>query len=292
MIVSTETTRYSNGAAVILDKLRETAQQLAVSVPEAIETSQVSVMMDDVNAFDRDYELNYNRLNIDRPDLNAAFHFGQVAFAMQVLKQLHADDEQDALFQQVRSNSPKLSQCILALGEQEMTTSSELRKKLNMKHRSDLTNLIKRQEKYNLIASYKLGNESMHMLSRRGRECFAFFMGKSPRELAGRRAVAQTQNALYSVMDAVTESMNRNRMNRFEILDSLVQVLGEDQFIADSAILYTKLDALVSSYNSAARRTLAGQIKKSLWDSRRHLSEGVNADSGMKYNLMPDIPIK
>ena len=258
-----------------VDELAESAQQCVKGIAEAIQTDQIQTEKDEVESFFKQFELQYNRLNIEAH--KSAFYFGQISAIMLLTRQLQNSDDEVVLFRSVVHNNPKLSECVIAIGECDTLSSSELRKKLNMRHRSNLSNLIKRQMQYSFIVSYRFGNENMYKLSKRGRE-FYFFIVHEDKRRSDKR---QMEATIYALLTTITHCIKSNKLDGVSIARAFPTNKEIDGELFNSTIFQRQLNDLSDAF--AASQRFALQIGLKNFVSRRKI-KGRDSVSGM-YSL-------
>lgn len=250
---------YPNGSNITASKgvptlsaneLAESAQLCIQEIAEAIRTNQLQMEKERIGSFLKQYELQYNRLDIK--EHKEAFYFGQLSAVMLLAHQLQNNDDEIILFRSIAHSNPKLSDCVIAIGEYDMLSSKELRKKLNMKHRSNLSNLIKRQARYSFIVSYRFGNENMYKLSKRGQEFYFFIIQENKRKPDDR----QMENTVSALLKAITHCIKRNTLDSVSIARAFLTSDKTGAVLVNSAILQRQFKELSDAFELSQRCAL------------------------------------
>ena len=156
-----------------MDNISAKAHTVLEEYGEAARDGLLESKIREMDQFLRMIELEKNRLHVSEDDYASKLYYsGQIAGIMQLCRFLCDSKKNESEFIRISNNNKLLTSCVIYIGENNVATGAQIREFLNLKHRSNLTNLIERQKPYALISKYKFHNRNVYMLTEKGRQMY------------------------------------------------------------------------------------------------------------------------
>lgn len=235
------------------DDLKRTYDVLFEDCKSAIQKSEFETILSEYRLFFQKLENTENKINISSDKkLNAAFFLGKIESILSLTKDVSVQTTQNAEFRKISENNKLLDKCVRYLSENDMATSSQIIKDLNLKHRSDLSNMMQRQKKHGLIVTYKIGRFNTYTLTRKGKD----YLSESNN--------TEANNAIYKsvsrVIECLTSQLMKGEINEYEIV---LQLLDTNRSLSSYFLQRSftrRLSELSNSVNYYARKMIIDSL--------------------------------
>lgn len=237
--------------------LHSFSNHLLSSSTNAIDSGIVNIESDICRNLLRDHELAINKLEIrDSTQALSAYYLGEIIAIAKLLVRLEEKRIQNNNMCQVSKDSPLLVKCIMYIGDNVSVTGAQILDHLGMKHRSNLSNLISRQKKYDYITMYRTGNRAIYSLTQKGLHFYQ--LAQSSQDKSSRETVA------IQIIDEITSSFRSRKTNTFSIINNLCQHDPSMASFYSSANFANRVNTLSIAMRQQMANTLALRLQEAI----------------------------
>lgn len=201
-----------------------------------------------------------NKLSIsDSIQAQAAYRLGEINAIAKLMVLLNEKASCIHNIEQAQKDSPLLVKCICFIGDNVTVTGRQIIEHLEMKHRSNLSNLMTRQKKYNYIQSYRVGNKAIYMLSQNGQTFYDQYIRSS-----SNTQITKREDAVLCVVDEVVRVIKKNKINRIEIISMLKIKSPDMKSFYMSAAFTDRVDSLAKAIDQYTSIVLSAKLQEAM----------------------------
>lgn len=189
---------------------------IRADVVEALESENFDHVWYEYGKLFSDLEFLENKYKAFDGENSKIFYLGMLNAFFNLAKTVDKEKKQEAENKLIEKHYPKLDECIDYLANNDMAYGKQIIQALNFKHRSDLSNLVSRQEKYGYIYKYTEGNRNIYSLSRKGRKYYEDKQEKN-----------KVSNDVLSLLDVLNYQISKGSVNIFDIITEMADQKNE-----------------------------------------------------------------
>lgn len=237
----------------------------------AICADNVPAIEDSFNSMSEDFEKIMNNLEIDESNgsINTScYYFGRIAAINDIILKIIEEQQRISISKEVLKSYRLLVPALSIIKEHGTISGSELKKELNLKSSSNLSNFLKRIDKYNLVNVKKIGTVNYISLTHNG----MLLLAKENNDKDDTETKI-TITQLFDILDGVKVENAKENASSLKIIHKNVpsDLPLEDQrllkqkfnqiFYARNDFLKSSLECLIDEYDLKNKNNKEGNLE-------------------------------
>lgn len=201
-----------------IDQIKLVTNSLNQLILDSIENQNIHFLSQDIAKLNNDFERIYNLLNIDNDNNAKCYYFGIITSMINIALDLDSKNQSVYNFKKTKKSYPLLLPVLTEIESNKVISGVELRKNLNL-NSSQLSNFMRRIEKFNYIVIKKVGSINYYSLTENGK----YALNNSSEYDKKRNSKKKTENILFVILDILTSHLKEDKPNTFSIIEDLYQ---------------------------------------------------------------------
>lgn len=228
-----------------------------------------------------------NKLSIpDSIQAQTAYRLGEICAIAKLMVLLNEKASCVHNVEQVKKDSPLLVKCVCFIGSNVTVTGNQIIEHLEMKHRSNLSNLIARQKKYDYIHTYRVGNKAIYMLSQKGQSFFEQYTN----QLTSNETTTREQ-AVVQVVDEIIQAIKTKKINRIKMISKLCIVNPDMKKFYMSSCFANRVDSLAKTMDQYTGVVLSSKLQEAVKVQKSKNSSLYGIDNHNLEEYVEKIPV-
>lgn len=201
-----------------IDQIKLVTNSLNQLILDSIENQNIHFISQDIAKLNNEFERIYNFLNIDDDNNSKCYYFGIITSMINIVLDLDSKNQNVCNLKKIKKSYPLLLPVLTEIESNKVISGVELRKNLNL-NSSQLSNFMKRIEKFNYIVIKKVGSINYYSLTENGK----YALNNASESDKKRNSKKKTENILFVILDILTSHLKEDKPNTFSIIDDLYQ---------------------------------------------------------------------
>lgn len=201
-----------------IEQIKLVTNSLNQLLLDSIENQNIHFISQDIEILNKDFERIYNILNIDNDNNSKCYYFGILTSMINIVLNLDSKNQSVHNFEKNKKSYPLLLPVLTEIESNKVISGVELRKNLNI-NSSQLSNFMKRIEKFNYVTINKVGSINYYSLTESGK----YALNNVNKHDKKRKLKKKTENILFVILDILTQHLKEDIPNTFSIIDDLYQ---------------------------------------------------------------------
>lgn len=258
-----------------VEDLHETMNKLVV---DAVVNQTLEALKSSFKTVTKSYEKIYNSLNLDDTRNMICYYFGRISSLTDVSLDIIERQVKTKVLDNISDNYSLLIPALSAIESRGTISGSELKKELKLKSNSNLSNFIKRINRYELVEVNKIGTSNYYSLSLNGK---LLLTNRQKKESQNIPELKIGFEELLTFMNGILEEMEENQPNSLKVIHDHVKF---NVNTGEKRLLKQKLDSIFYSRDNYVRTRIKTYSKvnpnfKQLGSYKVYGEESVDDDS-------------
>lgn len=184
---------------------------------DSLTSDKMETIEKSFKALEENFEVISNAIDLGSSiDSEMCYNFGRIVAATELVLDLINFKDLSCSLEQISKNYPLLLPALEAIKEQNTISGSELQKKLGLKASSNLSNFLKRIDKYELVHVKKIGTTNYLSLTRKGEQ----LLSKNKRKALNSNEEHVPLQHVYTLLDEMSDEIGKLNPNTIRVLHS------------------------------------------------------------------------
>jgi len=227
-----------------VEDLHETMNKLVV---DAVVNQTLEALKSSFKTVTKSYEKIYNSLNLDDTRNMICYYFGRISSLTDVSLDIIERQVKTKVLDNISDNYSLLIPALSAIESRGTISGSELKKELKLKSNSNLSNFIKRINRYELVEVNKIGTSNYYSLSLNGK---LLLTNRQKKESQNIPELKIGFEELLTFMNGILEEMEENQPNSLKVIHDHVKF---NVNTGEKRLLKQKLDSIFYSRDNYVR---------------------------------------
>ncbi len=221
------------------DNIEAVSDSIYKLVFESLTHERIDSLEKSFKALSDNFETISNALNIENDNNNICFNYGRIAAMTELVLDLIDANNISCTLEQISKNYALLLPVLETIQRHNTISGVQLKKELKFKSSSNLSNFVRRIDKYELIHVKKIGTTSYLSLTRKGQQ----LLSQSKRSTANKVEHQIPVKQVYVLLDEMSEEIGKVKPNKLKVLHALSSQID----IKEKGLLRHKIDMVFKS---------------------------------------------
>lgn len=185
----------------------------------------------------KDFEKISNCIGLNKPDNSICYHFGRISSLTNIILEISSEQEKVNVLKNISKSYTLLLPALQAIKKHNTISGVELQKELNLKASSNLSNFLKRIDKYGLITIRKIGTINYVSLTEQGEKLLSQYNGNISSENETELTITQ----LYCILDCLIDELSNSNASSIKIIHKCVP---QTTSVGEKRLLKQKFDRI------------------------------------------------
>lgn len=220
-------------------------------VKDSFLLGKTSTLKNSFKEISKDFEKISNCIQLNKPDYSICYHFGRITSLTNIILEISSEQEKDSILKNISKSYTLLLPALQAIKKHNTISGVQLQKELNLKASSNLSNFLKRIDKYGLITIRKIGTINYVSLTKQGEKLLSQYSENISLENETELTVTQ----LYYILDCLIDELSNANGSSIKIIHKSIPKtisVGEKRLLKQKfdRIFYVRDDYIRTKFKS------------------------------------------
>lgn len=271
-IINFDNDKFIKGDLKTIELILKNVYMMSV---EAINNNEIDTIVETFKDLSNNFERVGNFLDIEDVKRKPIFYYGMLSAIVYLIIDLSETKTENNDIQVIFNRFKLLYPILNEISILHKATGQELKRALNFKSESNLTNFVSRINKYNLLYIQKLGNTNYYSLTPKGKKYLSFYATLVQED---KPSINTSEDFILELLDEIAHQLRREEPSLFSVLKIFSSNKVE---IKNKNILKFKINTIFSSREEYMRM----KVKFSVEEYKREIENPVYVN----YSILDDI---
>lgn len=215
---------------------------------DSLVSGNAETLENTMRTLSENFERIINYLQIESVNNMSCYYFGRISSIVEFILDIIAEKEELKNYDGLISNYPLLLPALKIIKERNTISGVNLQKELKLKSSSNLSNFIKRIEKFDLISVHKIGTTNYFSLTLKGDQ----LLSKKANDLISNSSSFVKICEFFEILDHLSEEIGKNNSSSTRVILNSEIDIG----VRETRILKQKLDRVFTKKEECFRNTI------------------------------------
>lgn len=198
---------------------------------------KISMMESSFKEIAKDFEKISNCIELNKRNNLICYHFGRISSITDIVLEISSEQEKVSVLKNISKSYTLLLPALQAIKEHNTISGVELQKELNLKASSNLSNFLKRIDKYGLIRIRKIGTINYISLTEQGEKLLTQYS----ESLSSENETVLTFTQLYCILDCLIDELSDSNASSIKVIHKCVP---KTISVGEKRLLKQKIDRI------------------------------------------------